>query len=241
MNTRSYNISFFAIFLIISLFFSSVGIYFSRSAKDIDADGEKIGRQTIVIDAGHGGEDGGASVYGDVPEKELNLMISKTLCDMLRFSGVDVIMTREEDVLLYDKNSDYHGKKKSQDLAKRLEIANSVDNAILISIHMNAFPEAKYKGLQVYFSPNNESSYKLASLIQNETRIKLMPDNSRKVKRANSSIYLLNRYMGTGILIECGFLSNPEEYARLCTEEYRSELSLVFMGAISRYLTNDER
>ena len=232
--------SIFIFFIAISLFFSSVGVYFASDTvySDVSKD---IKRAVIVLDAGHGGEDGGASAYGNVPEKELNLKIAQTLCDMLRFCGSDVIMTRSEDVLLYDKSSDYHGKKKSQDLAKRLEIANSAEDAILISIHMNAFPEAKYKGLQVYYSPNNESSYTLASLVQNQTRIKLMPDNSRKVKKADGSIYLLNRYEGTGILIECGFLSNPEEYAKLCTDEYRTELSLVLLGAISEYLADGGR
>ena len=242
MNKKSGIISAFAVFLSVCLLFSFVGIYFSHLSSDIPvSQAEEKNLPVIVIDAGHGGEDGGASTYGDVPEKELNLLIAEALCDALRLCGIDVIMTRTEDVLLYDKNSDHEGKKKSQDLAKRLEIANSTENAILISVHMNAFPEAKYKGLQVYFSPHSEGSYTLASSIQNQTRLSLMPDNTRKVKRADSDIYLLDRFEGTGVLIECGFLSNPEEYAKLCTDEYRKSLSWVIVGVILNYISNGGR
>lgn len=233
--------SFFLFFIAISLLFSSLGLYFSDPVTEVDAPIEESHKVTIVVDAGHGGEDGGASAYGNVPEKELNLEISKTIADMLAFCGARVVMTRNEDILLYDKNSDYNGKKKSQDLAKRLEIANSYECSILISIHMNAFPEAKYKGLQVYYSANTDSSYDLASLIQNTTRVALMPENNRKPKKANSNIYLLDRYIGTGVLIECGFLSNPDEYAKLCTEEYRAELSLSIASSILKYIANGGR
>ena len=230
----------FGLFILFAVIFSALGIRLSpKNEKTSFTDSQAA--PVIIIDAGHGGEDGGACSYGDVPEKERNLLISNDICDLLRFCGVDVIMTRTEDVLLYDKNSDYIGKKKSQDLAKRLEIANSYDGAILISIHMNAFPEAKYKGLQVYFSPNTESSYTLANDIQNNVRNNLTPDNARKVKKADSRIYLLDRFPGTGILIECGFLSNAEEYSLLCTEEYRKQLSTVIAKSIVDYLSNGGR
>ena len=228
----------FTAFILISFMFCTLGISLSSmKVEEASLNGDES-RPVIVIDAGHGGEDGGACTYGEVAEKELNLLIAQDLRDMLRFCGIDVIMTRDEDILLYDKNSDYQGKKKSQDLAKRLEIASSTENAILISIHMNAFPETKYKGLQVYFSPHTESSYTLANSIQNNTRIKLMPDNNRKVKKADSRIYLLDRFKGTGVLIECGFLSNPEEYEKLCTEKYRSQLAVVLMSSINDYVKN---
>ena len=241
MDKKTTFLSVFILFIAVSLLFSFSGIYFSLPDDELGASGEEKNNTVIIIDAGHGGEDGGASTYGDVPEKELNLEISKTLSDLLTLCGAKVVMTRSEDILLYDKSSDYDGKKKSQDLAKRLEIANSYDDAILISIHMNAFPEEKYKGLQVYYSPNTESSCILASLIQNETRIKLMPNNNRKPKTAGSNIYLLYRYMGTGVLIECGFLSNPDEYSRLCTKEYRCELSMTIASSILKYIANGGR
>ena len=241
MNKRSDIISFFISFFLISIIFTFAGTLIAVKSKTIPSSSNSPRKPTIVIDAGHGGEDGGASTYGDVIEKELNLLIASDLCDTLRFCGVNVVMTRTEDILLYDKNSDHKGKKKSQDLAKRLEIANSTENAILISIHMNAFPEEKYKGLQVYFSPHTESSYKLANSIQNNVRTYIAPNNNRKVKKADSKIYLLDRFKSTGILIECGFLSNPEEYELLCSEEYRKQLSCIMAKSILDFIAIGER
>lgn len=240
--SKRYDVLFvFVFFIMISTFFTFFGILIPKNEGGVQFVDEPSGDPVIVIDAGHGGEDGGASTYGEVTEKELNLFIASDLCDMLRFCGVEVVMTRTEDILLYDKDSDYHGKKKSQDLAKRLKIANSTENAILVSIHMNAFPEAKYKGLQVYFSPNTESSYILANSIQNTVRIHLSPDNDRRVKKADSRIYLLDRFEGTGVLIECGFMSNPEEYESLCSEEYRKQLSVIIAESIIEFIQEGGR
>ena len=103
-------------------------------------------RSVVVIDAGHGGEDGGTVGVNGVYEKDLNLNIALFLADWLRADGYEVVLTRTEDLLLYDKNSDYRGQKKIQDLATRRRIAEEYENAVFISIHMNAFPEAKYRG-----------------------------------------------------------------------------------------------
>ena len=235
------SLSLFAFITSVSVIFSCFGIFLSLPNESSEVFAPQKPTQVIVIDAGHGGEDGGASSYGDVTEKELNLAIAQNLRDMLTFCGLNVIMTRDEDFLLYDKNSDYKGHKKSQDLAKRLEIARSVENAILISIHMNAFPEEKYSGLQVYFSKNHEKSFDLANSIQTSTTSKLSPENNRRVKPADKNIYLLDRFENVGILIECGFLSNREEYGRLCSDEYKKELAAVFLECIVDFTANDQR
>lgn len=190
---------------------------------------------TVVIDAGHGGEDGGAVGNGDVYEKDLNLDIAFKLCDMLRASGVNVIMTRTEDILLYDRNADYMGHKKSLDLRARLEIAKSVSDPIFISIHMNAFPSAKYSGLQVWYSKNDAGSKILAEKIQQSVKNTLQKENERKIKAADSSIYLLDRAEYTAVLIECGFLSNDEECKKLSDENYRKSLALVIFSAIMEH------
>jgi len=241
MNKRFDILFIFSYFVLISMLFSMLGIFLPDNRSDIPLASVSMKDPVIVIDAGHGGEDGGACTYGDIAEKELNLLIANDLSNILTFCGINVVLTRTEDTLLYDKDSDYHGKKKSQDLAKRLEIANKTENSILVSIHMNAFPEEKYKGLQIYFSPHTESSYTLANSIQSNVRIKLAPDNNRKVKKADNKIYLLDRFNGTGILIECGFLSNPEEYNLLCTAEYRKKLSGVIAESIINYIKDGGR
>ena len=202
------------------------------------ADSEKSA-VTVVIDAGHGGEDGGASGLGGITEKELNLEIASLLADMLRANGVDVVMTRTEDILLYDPNSDYHGRKKALDLAARLKIARETPNSIFVSIHMNAFPQTQYSGLQVYYSKNDASSKKIADLIQINVKTYIQSSNNRKTKAATSSIFLLDRLETPAVLIECGFLSNDEECKLLSTNEYRKKLSFVIFCSLMDYISNN--
>ena len=236
---RNSFIKFSAFFVAVSALFSFMGIRLAKTevADHVDVDLPSL--PTIVIDAGHGGEDGGASTYGGAPEKELNLLIALDLRDMLEAVGIPTVMTRTEDTLLYDKNSDYQGHKKSMDLANRLKIARDTENAILISIHMNAFPEEKYSGLQVYYSKNSPDSASLAKLIQEMNKSILSPDNNRKTKQAEKNIYLLDRFEGTAILIECGFLSNASERNRLNTAEYRKELAACFFASVIKHISTE--
>ncbi len=234
----------FAIFSLILALVGAILIFISvfcfKNIKEkpaiLDADAITL-LPTVIIDAGHGGEDGGASGKGGSLEKELNLDIAEKIADMLRSSGIKVIMTRTEDILLYDRNADYMGHKKSLDLRARLDIAKSNPNAVFVSIHMNAFGDARYKGLQVWYSKNTEGSRRLADTVQNLVRETLQNDNNRKTKEANSSIYLLDRAVCDSILIECGFLSNSEEEALLLDENYRKTLALTLFAAIKDYLS----
>ena len=188
---------------------------------------------TVIIDAGHGGEDGGTSGANGVLEKELNLDLSKRLDELFRSAGINTVMTRRDDRLLYDPLSDYMGRKKILDMQERLRIAQDVDNAIFVSIHMNSFPEEKYSGLQVYYSKNNVDSERLARSVQGTTAFYLMPKNDRKIK-LGKDIYLLDRLEMPAVLIECGFLSNPDECANLSTEKYRNELAFwIFYSIMS--------
>ncbi len=188
---------------------------------------------TIVLDAGHGGEDGGASSTSGALEKEINLAITLMLRDLLVANGAHVILTRSEDTLLYDKTIDYHGRKKALDLAARRKIAEETPNAIFVSIHMNAFPQSKYEGLQVWYSKNSPASLTLAQSIQQLAKEQLQPNNDRRVKAATSSIYLLHHLTCPAVLVECGFLSNPQEAALLATEEYQNQLAFLLFLAIS--------
>lgn len=187
---------------------------------------------TVVIDAGHGGEDGGAVSANGIAEKDLNLQIAMLLCDLLKANGVDAVMTRTEDVLLYDRSVDYIGRKKSLDLAARRKIAEETAHCVFVSIHMNAYPLSEYKGLQVWYSPNDPASLSLAQSIQSTVHEILQPDNNRKVKRATSSIYLLHHLQCPAVLVECGFLSNPAEADLLASEQYQKQLALVLFAAI---------
>ena len=192
---------------------------------------------TVVIDAGHGGEDGGTQSAAGLYEKTVNLEIAHMLNTMLRANGIKTIMTRTEDILLYDRNADYQGKKKMLDLATRRKITEETEHAIFISIHMNAFPESKYYGLQVFYSPNDPSSSTLAEEIRSCNSAYLQRDNTRKCKEATSAIYLLDRLTCPAVLVECGFLSNPEEAARFETTEYRQQMAFVLFCAIMSHIS----
>ena len=203
----------------------------------LDAGAEHGGGITVVIDAGHGGEDGGTQSAKGMQEKTVNLEIAQMLNTMLGAGGTQTVMTRDEDILLYDRNVDYKGRKKVLDLAARRKIAEETEGAVFVSIHMNAFPETQYQGLQVFFSPNDPRSQMLADGIQSSTHTYLQPDNNRKIKEATSSIYLLDRLKCPAVLIECGFLSNPEEAARFETEEYRQKIAFILFCSLMDYIS----
>ena len=188
---------------------------------------------TVILDAGHGGEDGGTVSESGILEKELNLAIAKRLEALLTANGFRVLMTRTEDELLYDKNADYKGRKKALDLAERRKIAEETPNCVFISIHMNSYPDPRYDGLQVWYSPNNALSKVLSDSIQETTKKMLQPKNDRKTKAATSAIYLLHHLTVPAVLVECGFLSNPAEAEKLNTPEYQQELSLVLALSIA--------
>ncbi len=180
----------------------------------------------VVIDAGHGGEDGGTSSAAGLVEKDVNLAVAFALRDFLEAAGIPTVMTRTEDKLLYDRNVDYHGRKKVLDLAARRTIAEATEGCLFVSIHMNAFPVEKYAGMQVWYGTADPRAQEIASAIQSGSTA-LMPDNHRKIKPAGSNIYLLDRLQCPAILVECGFLSNPAEAARLGDEAYQRAVAGV--------------
>ena len=144
-------------------------------------------------------------------------------------------MTRETDTLLYDYYDDledYTGQKKVYDLKNRLKIAEEYESPIYVGIHMNKFSQAKYSGLQVYYSKNNDQSVDIATKIKDNTKLYLQKDNKRAIKKADSSIYILNKASMPAVLIECGFLSNENELNNLKNEDYRSKLALTIFSSI---------
>ncbi len=194
----------------------------------------------VVIDAGHGGRDGGASSESGIMEKELNIALSQVLSDYLSACGVESVMTRREDSLVCDEDDpSLKGKLKMTDLKNRLAIAEDHSEAVFISIHMNKFPIEKYSGLQVYYSPNNEKSVTFAQRVEENVKTLLQNGNNRKSKAAGSNIYILDRITLPAVLIECGFLSNNEEARLLSTKEYRGKLALIFGESIFQTLANN--
>ena len=192
----------------------------------------------FVIDPGHGGEDAGAVATDGTLEKDLNLDIATLLYTILDLNGNDVVLTRDEDTLLYDRFGDlkdYTGQKKVYDLKNRLRIAEEKENSIYVGIHMNKFSQEKYSGLQVYFSANNPLSYQIATSIKSTVKSCLQPQNNREIKRATSSIFILNRAQIPSVLVECGFLSNKAELAALKNVEYQRSLALSLFASLVSY------
>ena len=189
---------------------------------------------TIVIDAGHGGRDAGASADDDgTKEKDLNLAVAKKLAALMRTANINVVMTRDEDIELAQSTSKH---KKLDDLNARVAIATEHENSILVSIHMNKFPVSKYSGLQVYYSVNNEESRGLADRIQTDAAQNLNGNNNRKTTPAGDSIYLLSHLDIPAVLVECGFLSNYEEKELLKTEEYQTKLAMSIYTSVLEYI-----
>ena len=212
----------------------------SRTVIPTGSTGETEGKDPfLVIDPGHGGEDGGASSADGILEKELNLQIAQNLSDIAGLFGYKTVMTRTTDSMLYDLYNDlddYTGYRKTYDLRNRLRLAKDLNGEIFVSIHMNKFPEPQYKGLQVYYSPNHTDSQKIAAFIQSYARTYIQPENTREIKEATSSIYLLHRIKTPAVLVECGFLSNPEETDMLTTPEYRCRLAgMIFASTAEWY------
>lgn len=189
---------------------------------------------TVVIDAGHGGEDGGAVNSDGVLEKDINLDISLKTADLLNFLGFDVKMTRTDDNALSGNEQTVHARKVA-DMNKRLEIYNSPDNNVVISIHQNKFEQAKYHGTQVFYSPNNENSKEIAECVKFAVKKLIQPDNERECKKADSGIYLLKNAKSPAIIVECGFISNNEECNNLLNETYQKQMSFAIVSGFLDY------
>lgn len=182
--------------------------------------------QTIVIDAGHGGEDGGASGKTAVAEKNINLAIAQDLQQFLQISGLKVVMTRTSDVSISDDLDTVHQRKVS-DLHNRLKIIEDQGNCMFVSIHQNYFPQSQYHGTQIFYSTNDGRSKDLAEDVQGRVVSLIQTDNTRQVKPATSSIFLLWKAKVPAVVVECGFLSNSEEEARLLDKSYQQKMAFA--------------
>ena len=191
--------------------------------------------RVIIIDAGHGGEDSGAIGVDGILEKDINLKIATLIGEYLCDSGYTVIYTRTDDRLLYKPEEDIKGIRKISDLKNRVKVVAEYPDSIFISIHMNSYGDSRYSGLQVYYSPNDEESRRLANIIQNEVKTTLQNDNERKIK-SGEKIYVLEKLSTCAVLIECGFLSNIDECKKLSEKEYQKRLSFSIVCGIIKYM-----
>ena len=193
------------------------------------------GKYCIVIDPGHGGEDGGAISRSGLPESKYNLEIALRLKDLFHLLGHHTKMTRTADVSIYTKGETL-SQKKASDLKERVKLINETENALLISIHQNHYPDDRYSGAQVFYA-DTAGSEELAKLQQAALLSALDPGNNRQIKRIRG-VYLMEHIQCPAVLIECGFLSNASEDEKLKDPEYQKKLSCAIAAATCQYLSN---
>lgn len=187
---------------------------------------------TIVLDPGHGGDDPGMIGAGGINEKKLNLIYAKKLQALLEAEGYRVVLTRETEEGLYDADAAH---KKAQDMQRRVAIIAEEAPLITVSIHQNSYQDPAVSGPQVFYYENSAEGQKLAKSIQDSMNSELSEARSR-VEKSNSSYYILKRSQGTTVIVECGFLSNPEEEARLQEEAYQDRVCAAVCAGILQYL-----
>lgn len=210
------------------------GIIVNKTVTALASDAIPATWATVIIDAGHGGIDGGAVSCTGVYESHINLQISLKLQDVFHLLGIQTKMIRTEDISVYTSGESIASKKVS-DLKERVRMVNAIDNAILISIHQNYFADSRYSGAQVFY---NERDRILATQIQNSFTGLLNRGSKRRPKIAKD-IYIMEHIKCPAILIECGFLSNPPEERLLRTDTYQQKVCCVIAANISCYIHND--
>lgn len=233
MHIKNYLLRFWPIYLLFAVVLLAAAAGTSKAVTTFSENQPILRQYTVIIDAGHGGEDGGATSCTGVLESQINLQIALRIDDLFHLLGYQTYMIRTTDISVYTEGNTIATKKVS-DLKQRVKIVNSIEDAVLISIHQNTFSDRQYRGAQVFYAPN-EVSKKLATYLQGQLVATINPGSNRKSKPADG-IYLMQQIRSTGVLVECGFLSNPEEEAELRSAEYQKNLCCVIATAISSQL-----
>jgi len=188
------------------------------------------GQPVLILDAGHGGEDGGASSASGDKESDINLAIVKKTEALLAFLGIESILTRKEDVSIYDEGCSTLREKKVSDLKNRVKLIQGTPGAMVISVHQNTFTDPKYQGAQTFFGAG-EISAQWGEYTQRLFQQILDPHNNRKATAVPGHVYLFQNIQCPALLVECGFLSNGEEASLLLTDPYQRRIALVLSGA----------
>lgn len=218
------------ILIVAAVFLSTQGAVFTGSSK------AKKKETTIVIDAGHGGNDPGKVGVNKANEKDINLAIAKELKKLLKKENINVVMVREEDIGLYAEGSN---SKKVEDMRNRCALIDEADPLCTISIHQNSYHEGSVKGAQVFYYEHSEGGKEIAECLQQHMIDELDKTNHRKAK-ANDSYYLLRKTKRPTVIVECGFLSNWEEAELLVTSKYQKKVAKAICNGILEYIQNEQ-
>ena len=220
--------------------FLPIGIFMLQTAnnnlnqKTVATMSVPVTNRTIIVDAGHGGEDGGAVSSNGVSEAQINLSIALKLQNLLDQSGATVVLTRSDDNAIYDIDSKTLRQKKNSDLKNRVKIGKTSSADIFVSIHLNKIEQSQYYGWQTFFKDGNEQGKKLATCIQENLNEAIQKENKRAPLKI-SDIYIIKNVEIPTTIVECGFLSNPEEEKQLQTDEYQNKLAWGIYNGIMDY------
>lgn len=226
------------IFLTLATFLP-IGMFMLQTAnnssnKTIMTMATPVSSKTIIVDAGHGGEDGGAVSGNGVSEAEINLKIALKLQQLLEQSGSNVVLTRSDNNAIYDIDKKTLREKKNSDIRNRVKIGNNSSADIFVSIHLNKIPENQYYGWQTFFKDGNEDGKRLATCIQSNLNETIQKENKR-VPLKISNVYIIKHVEIPTVIVECGFLSNPQEEKLLQQEEYQNRLAWGIYNGIMDY------
>lgn len=198
--------------------------------------GDVFSKTTVIIDAGHGGFDGGAVVDG-ISEKDINLKIANQISDGLKLDGIKVISTRTDDSSTESNPDLTISARKKSDLKNRLNIMYENPNSIFVSIHLNKFPQSNsVHGAQIFYSQNAQNSEILAECIRSSIVENVQPDNKRALKKGTNATYILKNATVPTVIAECGFMSNPEEFSKLQNEDYQIKMADAIKCGILEYI-----
>ncbi len=210
-------------YLLTLIVFIAIAVILSETVTTVSQNTPVIRERRYIIDAGHGGIDGGATSCTGVLESGLNLEIALRLRDLMHFLGMDTVMIRTTDTSVYTQGNTVAAQKIS-DLKERVRIANETEGAFLVSIHQNTFADSRYGGAQVFYG--DAKCRQMAQSLQAAFSKTVNPGSTRQCKLAKG-VYLMEHIQCPGLLIECGFLSNPAEEAKLRDAEYQKLLCAV--------------
>ena len=231
MRTRFFDYKMILIYILIISCFLTVPLVGNRTVTAFSE--ASIEHKYVVIDAGHGGVDGGAVSCTGTYESQINLEIALKLNDLMHLLGIRIVMIRDTDRSVYTEGETIAAKKVS-DIKERLRIVNTTPNALFLSIHQNNFQDSRYSGTQVFYNDQPDSKL-LAGQLQASFRENINPANKRQIKKS-SGVYLMEHINCTGVLIECGFLSNHHEESLLQNPDYQRKICAVIAATVSQYL-----
>lgn len=223
--------------LLVSLYtfaFKTANIGDKKTGKTLETVATPVSGKTVILDAGHGFPDEGAESSRGTTEAQTNLKITLKLQNLLEQSGCKVILTRSDDNAIYDLDSKTLRQKKISDIKNRVKIGNESSADIFVSIHLNKIPQSKYYGWQCFYNTKNENSKKLAEEIQEGLNGSIQKENKRVPAKLNT-VYIMKNVEIPISIVECGFLSNPEEEKELLEDSYQDRLAWGIYNGITKY------